>query len=85
MPPEVVTRIAETFIAWKEIDGFSTIVSRDEVALRDYNISPSRYVHSTVEGARRPLDEIVDELDELAAEAAVIDRDLGELLKQLQA
>src|SRR5438093_13502530 len=42
---ESISRIAETFKSWKEQDKFAKVVTREQVAKEDYNISPSRYIH----------------------------------------
>ena len=43
IPAEAVVRIADTFKAWREEEKYSRIVTRDEIAKNDFNISPSRY------------------------------------------
>ena len=62
---EGIARIAETFKAWREEDKFSRIVSRDEIIKNDYNISPSRYIHTADGEEYRPIAEIVEELNDL--------------------
>ena len=32
--------------AWREKEKYSRIVSREEIAKNDFNISPSRYIHT---------------------------------------
>ena len=79
----IITRIADTFKAWREEEKYSRIVTRDEIAKNDFNISPSRYLH-TGEGARyRPIAEIVDELEELEKETAKTDAALKKVLDAL--
>ena len=63
-------RIAETVNLWKEVEKYSRIVSREEVAKNDFNISPSRYIHTGQADEYRPIAEIVDELETLDQEAA---------------
>jgi type I restriction enzyme M protein len=69
LPEEAITRIAETFTAWGEVEKYSRIVTREEIAKNDFNISPSRYVHTGVGEEYRPLVEIIDELNILEDEA----------------
>jgi type I restriction enzyme M protein len=83
MPPEAIERIAETFTAWREVEKYSRIVTREEIAKNDYNISPSRYIHTGAGEEYRPLEEIVEELDELEAEAKETDKALRKILKQI--
>lgn len=62
IPETGITHIAETFNAWREEAKFSQIVSRADIIKNDYNLSPSRYIH-TADGAEyRPLAEILDEI-----------------------
>jgi len=51
----------------------------------DYNISPSRYIHTGEAETYRPLAEIVAELDAIEAEARETDGELRKILKQLGA
>jgi type I restriction enzyme M protein len=83
LPDEAVTRIADTFLAWKEVEKFSRIVGTDEIAKNDYNISPSRYLHTGAADEYRPLAEIVEELDELDDEARATDKTLKAILTNL--
>jgi type I restriction-modification system DNA methylase subunit len=48
--------------AWREKEKYSRIVSREEIAKDDFNISPSRYIHTGAGEAYRPMAEIVEEL-----------------------
>jgi type I restriction enzyme M protein len=65
------------------VEKYSRIVSREEVAKNDFNISPSRYIH-TVEGEEyRPIPEIVDDLAELEAEASETNASLRQVLELL--
>jgi type I restriction enzyme M protein len=80
---EGITRIAETFRTWKEEDKFSRIVMKEEVAKNDYNISPSRYIHTADGEEYRPLAEIVEELNAIEEEAKATDVALKVILKKL--
>ena len=83
LPEEAVTRIADTFLEWKEVEKFSRIVGTDEIAKNDYNISPSRYLHTGAADEYRPLAEIVEELDELEEAARETDKALKAILTKL--
>jgi type I restriction-modification system DNA methylase subunit len=80
-----IRRIADTFSAWKEVGKYSRIVSREEVAKNDFNISPSRYVHTGAGEEYRPLAEIVEELEAIEEEAAVTDAALKKVLERVGA
>ncbi len=83
IPDEGIEKIASTFLEWKEEDRFSRIVTNDEIARTDYNISPSRHVHVAEEEEYRPIREILDELEMLEAEAAETSAALKAVLKRL--
>ena len=80
IPDASITRIVETFTIWQEEEKFSRMVSREEIAKNDYNISPSRYIHTGESEEYRPIAEIVEELDALEAEADEIDSFLKAVL-----
>ena len=85
LPEEAVVRIADTFLAWKEVEKYSRIVGTDEIAKNDYNISPSRYIHTGAADEYRPLAEIVEELDALELEAKATDKALKTIIGRLLA
>jgi type I restriction enzyme M protein len=81
---ESIRRIVETFQNWKEQDRFSRIVGKDEIAKNDFNISPSRYIHTGAGEEYRPIAEIVEELEALNEEVAKSDVAMKEVLKALR-
>lgn len=85
IPDDSIVRIADTFTAWREEDKFSRIVSVEELAKSDYNISPSRYIHTGATDEYRPLVEIIDELSILQDEAKETDALLNSILARVVA
>ena len=83
IPEDAIARIADTFTAWKEVEKYSRIVTREEIAKNDYNISPSRYIHTGEGEEYRPIAEIVEELNALEDEARETDRALRLILARL--
>ena len=83
LPEDAITRIADTFKAWREVEKYSRIVPREELAKNDFNISPSRYIHTGAGEEYRPLAEIVDELDALEDEARATDKALRAVLAKI--
>jgi type I restriction enzyme M protein len=69
MTDEGILRIADTFTNWRETDQFGRVVTNEEIAKNDFNISPSRYIHTRDDEEIRPLSEIVQELRELEKES----------------
>ena len=78
-------RIAETLTTWKEVEKYSRIVTREEIAKNDFNISPSRYIHTGAGEEYRPIAEIVEELEALEEEARITDRKFKGILARLVA
>jgi type I restriction enzyme M protein len=76
-------RIVETIKTWKEVDGFSRIVTGDEIAATDYNVAPSRYIQDATNGDYRPIGEILDELELLEAEGIKATSALHEVVRSL--
>ncbi len=83
IPEEAILRIADTFKAWREEDKYSRIVTREEIAKNDFNISPSRYIHTGAGEEYRPVAEIVEELNALDEEAKETDAALRALLARM--
>ncbi|HYE36311.1 type I restriction-modification system subunit M [Methylocaldum sp.] len=83
IPEDAIARIAETFRHWQEVDKYSRIVSREEIAKNDYNISPSRYIHTGEGEEYRPIGEIVEELEALEEEANATSKNLKLILERL--
>ena len=79
-----IDHIVEILIEWKEEEKLSRIVDHAELKKNDYNISPSRYIHTGDAETYRPLSEIVAELDAVEVEAKEADRALRTILKQLE-
>ncbi len=83
IPPKGIKRIANTLGRWKEEDKFSRIVTHAELQKNDYNISPSRYIHTSDAETYRPIVEIVEELASIEAEARKTDAALKKILKKI--
>ncbi len=83
IPDAGIQHIANVLIEWKEEEKLSRIVDHAELKKNDYNISPSRYIHTSDAETYRPLAEIVAELDAIEAEAKETDKALRKILKQL--
>jgi type I restriction enzyme M protein len=85
IPDDAIARIAGTFTAWREVEKYSRIVPVAEIAKNDYNISPSRYIHTGAADEYRPLAEIMEELEALEEEARETDKTLKKILAKLTA
>ena len=83
IPPAGIERIAETLLRWTEEEKFSHIVEHAELKKNDYNISPSRYIHTGEAETCRPIAEILAELEAIEAEARETDKALKEILAKI--
>lgn len=83
IPDSGIERIATTLIHWREEEKFSRIVEQAELQKNDYNLSPSRYIHTSDAETYRPIAEIIKDLDAIEAEAREADRALREILGRL--
>jgi len=83
IPEDAITRIADTFKAWREVEKYSRVVTREEIAKNDFNISPSRYIHTGAGEEYRPIAEIVEELEALEEEEQASSTNLRQILTQL--
>jgi type I restriction enzyme M protein len=79
-----IQRIADTLIGWKEEEKLSRIVDHAELKKNGYNISPSRYIHTSDAETFRPIAEIVDERNLIEAEAREADKALREILEKVR-
>jgi len=83
IPDEGIKRIVDTLIGWKEEEKLSRIVNHAELKKNDYNISPSRYIHTGEAETYRPIEDIVKDLNAIELEARETDEALRKILKQL--
>lgn len=80
---EAVRRIASAYRTWREEEQFSRVVLVEEIAKNDFNISPSRYIHTGVAEEYRPILEIMDELETLEDEERALSGSLKGILEKL--
>jgi len=80
---EYVEHIASIYQNWTAEEGFSAIITNEEAARNDYNLSPSRYVAQNGKEEVLPLEEALVQLQEAEEERAAADRELDEILKVL--
>jgi len=83
IPDAGTQRIADTLIGWKEEEKLSRVVDHTELKKNDYNISPSRYIHTSDAETYRPITEIVEELKVIETEARETDKVLKQILERL--
>lgn len=80
---ENIKRIEDVYKNWKEVEGFSKIITNDEAARNDYNLSPSRYVATGEKEEYLPVDEVLVELEQVEEERKKIDEKLNAILRRM--
>lgn len=80
---EHVERITAIYHNWVAEEGLAAIITNEEAARNDYNLSPSRYVAQNGGEEVLPLEEALVRLQEAEEERAAVDRELEEVLKAL--
>lgn len=83
IPDENQNKIVDTYLNWKEAEKFSKVIDKDEIIKNDYNLSPTRYIHTAEEEIYRPIGEILEDLKELEQEQKEIDKELKNIFQKL--
>lgn len=83
VPEKQINTIVDIYHQWKEEEGISKVVTKEEVAKNDYNLSPSRYISKNGEDTTLPLDEAVVLLKEAREEQKQADAKLNNVLEQM--
>jgi type I restriction enzyme M protein len=83
IPDENIRTIAQAFIKGRDVERFVKVITNEEAAENDYNLSPSRYVDTSEKEVYRPIPEVLEELRGLEKEAKKIDADLAKVFAQM--
>ncbi len=78
-----IVRISDAYLNWREVEGLSKIISNDDAARNDFNLSPSRYVASDSKEEVLPVEEALVLLAEAEEERAAVDRELDAVLSKM--
>ena len=84
IPEEDIRPLATAFLKGEPLEGEAAIITREQAAGADYNLSPSRWVGQTDISAERPIEDILAEMQRLDDEAREIDTSLAKMLVHLQ-
>ncbi len=80
---EHIAAVHRCYSEWEAVEGLSAIISQEELARNDFNLSPSRYVATGAEQEVLPLEEALVLLQEAEEERAAADAELVKVLKEL--
>jgi type I restriction enzyme M protein len=78
-----VAAVSDVFASWRAEDSLSAIVTTEEVARNDYNLSSSRYVAVDGDEEVMPLEDAVVLLQTFEEERAAADEELSRVLAEL--
>ena len=84
IPDEDLRPLAAAFLQGEPLEGELAVITLEQAAEADYNLSPTRWVGQAAEVAQRPIAEIIAEMQRLDEEAREIDASLAEMLVRLQ-
>ena len=84
IPEEDIRPIAAMFLKGEPVEGEVAIITGEQAAEADYNLSPSRWVGQADIIDLRPISEIIAEMQRLDDEAREIDVSLARMLVQLR-
>ena len=84
IPEREISPLAAAFLKGEPVDGEVAVITLQEAAKADYNLSPSRWVVTADAAPQRPIAEIIAEMQRLDEEARQIDTRLVKMLTQLQ-
>jgi type I restriction enzyme M protein len=80
---EAVKKIATGFLEATPVERFVSVITNEEAAKNDFNLSPSRYLANGTDHAFRNVAEIARDLAQLEGEATIIASELKKVLRQL--
>lgn len=84
LPDSTIQKAYEIYQEWKEEEGISKIITKEEAQRNDYNLSPSRYVAQNNQEEVLPLEEAIVELEEAEEERRESEKKLWEVLRGLK-
>jgi len=79
---ENIERIVKVYREFKEVEGFSKIITLEEAKEADYNLSPSRFVMAIEEESYRPIREIKADLEKLEEERRRVEKKLNKIFEK---
>ena len=80
---ENIKKILDAYFGWKEIEGFSKIITIEEARKNDYNLSPSRYVSVDEKEEIQTVEDILVEIGKVEEEREKVDRESREIMQKI--
>ena len=83
LPEEAITKIAGSFLSADQEEGLVAVITNEEAAGNDFNLSPARYLANGDTKTVRDLPVLIKQLASLTEEARKIDAELQPIFKKL--
>jgi type I restriction enzyme M protein len=83
IPEDDIRPLAAAYLKGEPVDGEVAVITREQAAEADYNLSPGRWVSQADDIAQRPIKDIVAELLKLDDQTRDIDASLAKMLVRL--
>ena len=84
IPDEDVLPLAEAFVKGEPVEGELAVITREQAAQADYNLSPSRWAGPAAAGENTDLETILGRLEEVTVAEADVARNLAAALTTLR-
>ena len=84
VPEEDIRPIAAAFLKGEPVEGEVAVITREQAAEADYNLSPSRWVGQAAGGDEVDLQDIMERFEAIVAEEATVSADLQSVLTRLR-
>ena len=84
IPEQDIQPLAAMFLKGEPVEGEIAVITREQAAEADYNLSPSRWVGQGDAVEQRSIAEILDDMEKLDAEAHEVDQSLAKILVRLR-
>ena len=84
VPEEDIRPIATAFLKGEPVEGEVVVITREQAAEADYNLSPSRWVGQVDSIEEADLQDIMERFDAITAEDAAVSADLQRVLLKLK-
>ncbi len=84
IPEQDIRSIAFAFLKGEPVGGEIAVITREQAAEVDYNLSPSRWVGQAAENEGADIGEIISRFESITADEAAVSADLNMVLQKLK-
>ena len=84
MSDAAAKKVAAAFLKAQPLDDFVTVITNEEAAKQDFNLSPSRYLASTDEAKTKDIVSAIAAFESVAKEETTVTKELSRVLEQLK-